>query len=101
MVSILEIYPDISIDFTACIFVRILTPSHTGKSFAGLIRMIREGRIKQGEKIIFIHTGGLQGLYTKHHREAFEEELIDGIIVEKKGGIMLPYSLFSSPQMQS
>ena len=57
----------------------LLDPCYTGKSFAGLMRMIEEGKIAKGEKIIFMHTGGMPGLYTKHHREAFEEELMDGI----------------------
>ena len=58
----------------------LLDPCYTGKSFAGIIRMIDEGLIQKGETIIFVHTGGMPGLYTKHHREAFEEELKDGII---------------------
>ena len=59
----------------------LLDPCYTGKAFAGIIRMIEEGKIEKGEDIIFIHTGGMPGLYTKHHREAFEEELMDGIYI--------------------
>ena len=59
----------------------LLDPCYTGKAFAGIIRMIEEGKIEKGEDIIFIHTGGMPGLYTKHHREAFEEELKDGIYI--------------------
>ena len=59
----------------------LLDPCYTGKAFAGIIKMIEEGKIKKGEDIIFIHTGGMPGLYTKHHREAFEEELKDGIYI--------------------
>ena len=59
----------------------LLDPCYTGKSFAGILRMIDEGKIKKGETIIFIHTGGMPGLYTKHHREAFEDELMDGITI--------------------
>lgn len=57
----------------------MLDPCYTGKGFAGILDMVREGKIAQGEKIIFIHTGGVPGLYTRHHREAFEAELIDGV----------------------
>ncbi len=59
----------------------LLDPCYTGKAFAGLIDMIKEGKIKKGENIIFIHTGGLPGLYTKHHRVEFENELLDGVKV--------------------
>ncbi len=57
----------------------LLDPCYTGKAFAGLLDMVAEGKIKQGEKVIFLHTGGMPGLYTRHHREAFEAELLDGV----------------------
>ena len=41
--------------------------------------MIREGKIGQGEKIIMLHTGGMPGVYTKHHRLEFERDLYDGV----------------------
>ena len=56
----------------------MLDPCYTGKAFAGLLEMVREGKIAQGEKVIFLHTGGFPGLYTRHHREAFEAELLSG-----------------------
>ena len=59
----------------------LLDPCYTGKCFAGILDMIREGKIRQGEKIIMIHTGGVPGLYTKHHREEFEKELIGGVYI--------------------
>lgn len=59
----------------------LLDPCYTGKCFAAIIDMIKEGKIKKGEKIIMIHTGGIPGLYTKHHRVAFERELIDGVTI--------------------
>ena len=61
----------------------LLDPCYTGKGFAGLVDMVREGKIKQGEKVIFIHTGGFPGLYTLHHRVEFEKELEDGIRIIK------------------
>ncbi len=40
-----------------------LDPVYTGKAFAGLIQMAKEGRFKSGEKVLFIHTGGAGGLF--------------------------------------
>ncbi len=59
----------------------ILDPCYTGKVFAGIIDMIRDGKIQKGEKIIMLHTGGLPGIYTKHHRVELEAELLDGVTI--------------------
>ncbi|MDF2521379.1 MAG: 1-aminocyclopropane-carboxylate deaminase [Clostridia bacterium] len=59
----------------------ILDPCYTGKVFAGILDMIDEGRIKKGEKVIMLHTGGMPGIYTKHHRVEFEKELIDHVTI--------------------
>ena len=59
----------------------LLDPCYTGKCFAGLEDMVREGKIAQGETVILIHTGGFPGLYTKHHRVEFEKELLDGVTI--------------------
>uniref|UniRef100_UPI000B1CB203 pyridoxal-phosphate dependent enzyme n=1 Tax=Clostridium sp. NkU-1 TaxID=1095009 RepID=UPI000B1CB203 len=59
----------------------LLDPCYTGKCFAAILDMVKEGKIKKGEKIIMIHTGGAPGLYTKHHRVEFEKELIDGVTI--------------------
>jgi D-cysteine desulfhydrase family pyridoxal phosphate-dependent enzyme len=59
----------------------LLDPCYTGKCFAGIIDMVKEGKINQGKTIIFMHTGGMPGIYTKHHREEFERELIDGVTI--------------------
>lgn len=61
----------------------LLDPCYTGKVFAGVLDMGREGKIRQGEKVIFLHTGGGPGLYTRHHREAFERELQSGVRILK------------------
>ncbi len=58
----------------------ILDPCYTGKAFAGLLDMVREGKIKQGETVIFLHSGGQPGISTPHHRKEFERELLGGII---------------------
>ena len=57
----------------------LLDPCYTGKAFAGLMEMVKSGAIAQGEKVIFLHTGGFPGLYTPHHRKAFEADLEAGI----------------------
>ena len=57
----------------------LMDPCYTGKAFAGIIDMVKEGKIKKGEKVIFIHTGGMPGLYTYSHRIEFEKELMDGV----------------------
>ena len=40
-----------------------LDPTYTGKAMAGLIGEIRSGRIRKGETVIFIHTGGEPALF--------------------------------------
>jgi 1-aminocyclopropane-1-carboxylate deaminase len=40
----------------------ILEPIYTGKMFYGLYDLIKKGFFKKGERIIALHTGGLQGL---------------------------------------
>ena len=59
----------------------ILDPCYTGKAFAGILDMVREGKIAKGSKLIFLHTGGLPGIYTKHQRVEFEKELMDGVTI--------------------
>ena len=49
----------------------LLDPVYTGKSFSGLIGLIRQGRFKQGENIVFVHTGGSPALY--HYKDYFSE----------------------------
>jgi D-cysteine desulfhydrase len=40
-----------------------LDPVYTGKIMAGLIGLAREGRFKPGQKVLFLHTGGLPSLH--------------------------------------
>lgn len=49
----------------------LLDPVYTGKSFSGLIGLIRQGRFKQGENVVFVHTGGSPALY--HYKDYFAE----------------------------
>lgn len=48
----------------------LLDPVYSGKGAAGLLHLIREGRFKKGEKVLFIHTGGAQAL--SGYRDAFD-----------------------------
>jgi D-cysteine desulfhydrase len=41
----------------------LLDPVYTGKTAAGLIGQVREGRWSKGQNILFLHTGGSPALY--------------------------------------
>ena len=41
----------------------LLDPVYTGKAMAGLIGLVRQGRFKRGERVLFLHTGGSPALY--------------------------------------
>jgi len=47
----------------------LLDPVYTGKSFAGLIGLIRQGLFKKGQNVVFVHTGGSPALY--HYKDYF------------------------------
>ncbi len=38
-----------------------LEPIYTGKAFYGLLDLIKAGKIEKNSRVLFIHTGGLQG----------------------------------------
>jgi D-cysteine desulfhydrase len=40
-----------------------LDPVYTGKIMAGLIGLARQGHFQPGEKVLFLHTGGLPSLF--------------------------------------
>jgi D-cysteine desulfhydrase len=41
----------------------LLDPTYTGKAMAGLIGLARQGVLRKGENVLFLHTGGLPALY--------------------------------------
>lgn len=41
----------------------LLDPVYTGKAMAGVLDYIRRGIIRQGERVIFVHTGGAPALF--------------------------------------
>jgi len=48
----------------------LLDPVYTGKVMAGAIGLAREGHFGDGERVLFMHTGGLPGLH------AYEAEML-------------------------
>ncbi len=40
----------------------VLDPVYTGKAFAGLWDLVDSGAVERGERVLFLHTGGLPGL---------------------------------------
>jgi D-cysteine desulfhydrase len=51
----------------------ILDPVYSGKAFYGLLREIEKGRFTKEQDIIFVHTGGIFGLF------AYEQALQDAV----------------------
>lgn len=41
----------------------VLDPVYTGRAAAGLVAAVRRGDIRPGEKTVFLHSGGLPGLF--------------------------------------
>ncbi len=41
----------------------VMDPVYSGKSLSGLVGHIRQGRVANGDRVIFIHTGGAPGLF--------------------------------------
>ncbi|MCE2517570.1 MAG: D-cysteine desulfhydrase family protein [Alphaproteobacteria bacterium] len=50
---------------------QMLDPVYTAKAFAGVVERARNGAIAKGAKVLFIHTGGLAGLF------AYQAQLMD------------------------
>jgi D-cysteine desulfhydrase len=53
----------------------LLDPVYTGKIMAGLIGLARAGHFGDGERVLFMHTGGLPGVF------AYERELLGQVTV--------------------
>lgn len=51
----------------------LLDPVYSGRTMAGLVSLTRGGIIKQGERVLFLHTGGLPALF------AYQSELSEMI----------------------
>ena len=55
----------------------LLDPVYTGKGMAGLIDLIRNGRFRRGENVVFVHTGGSAALFG--YLDPFEAKLAPDI----------------------
>ena len=51
----------------------LLDPVYSGKGMAGLIDLIRKGRFRKDENVVFVHTGGAVGLFG--YRDVFGSPL--------------------------
>lgn len=54
-----------------------LDPVYTGKAFYGLLEEIKKGRFEHCDDIVFIHTGGVFGLFPQKHEFVFNGETQD------------------------
>lgn len=43
----------------------LLDPTYTGKAMAGLLADVRSGAVGPGETVVFLHTGGVPGLFAR------------------------------------
>jgi 1-aminocyclopropane-1-carboxylate deaminase/D-cysteine desulfhydrase-like pyridoxal-dependent ACC family enzyme len=41
----------------------VADPIYTGKAFAGLLQMVRDGAFAPGEDVVFVHTGGAPAMF--------------------------------------
>jgi D-cysteine desulfhydrase len=55
----------------------VLDPVYTGRALAGLIAAVREGDVRPGERTVFLHTGGLPGLFGHPGAMAQASALVD------------------------
>ncbi len=49
----------------------LLDPVYTAKAMAGLIADVRSGRLGSGDRVVFVHTGGLPAVF------AYRDELVE------------------------
>lgn len=49
----------------------VLDPVYTGKAFYGLIEEIRSGRMSRAKDIVFVHTGGIFGVFPQRSGFSF------------------------------
>jgi 1-aminocyclopropane-1-carboxylate deaminase/D-cysteine desulfhydrase-like pyridoxal-dependent ACC family enzyme len=44
---------------------------YSGKAMAGLVAAVRDGRITDGETVVFWHTGGAPALFAERYAPVF------------------------------
>jgi len=55
----------------------VLDPVYTGRAMAGLIAAVREGDVCPGQGTVFLHTGGLPGLFGHSGALAYTRSLVE------------------------
>jgi L-cysteate sulfo-lyase len=61
-----------AVSLTARLEGILLDPVYTGKAMAGLIDLVRKGRLKEKRNVVFLHTGGSLGLFA--YPSSFEKD---------------------------
>jgi L-cysteate sulfo-lyase len=56
----------------------ILDPVYTGRALAGLVEAVRDGDVRPGERTVFLHSGGLPGLFGSSAAMSWAGSLDDG-----------------------
>ncbi|MFB7496172.1 pyridoxal-phosphate dependent enzyme [Streptomyces sp. NPDC056161] len=51
----------------------VVDPVYTGRALAGLAAAVRDGDVRPGERTVFVHTGGLPGLFGHAAAVAYAE----------------------------
>lgn len=64
----------------------LVDPVYTGRALAGLIHKVRSGQIEQGDRVIFLHTGGTPGLfaYQADVMQALDDDVETIAVVDTK-----------------
>jgi len=50
----------------------ILDPVYTSKTMAGLIDLVQKGEFQKQDVVVFVHTGGISGLFAADQIAAFQ-----------------------------
>jgi len=56
----------------------ILDPVYTGRALAGLVEAVRDGDVRPGQSTVFLHSGGLPGLFGSDAAMTWAGSLTDG-----------------------
>ena len=51
----------------------ILDPVYTGKAMSGLLQLINEGEFGKDDNVVFLHTGGLPGLFVEENNKFVDD----------------------------
>ena len=59
----------VALDAAARLEGLVLDPVYTGKALAGLVAAVGDGRIRRGQRVVFLHTGGMPALFATAYAE--------------------------------